>query len=115
MLRGGHTVEVFRTERDRFGDGTPVSAGTIENVFIQWASASTVGLRFQPTNRFQETAQLNCVAFAPRHATVKLQARDRFKFNGETYQVVGDRAWDENHAMTNRDFGYYMVQVEMVA
>jgi hypothetical protein len=116
MLRGGHTVEVFRiTGKDRHGEGVHTPAGTIEHVFIQWASASTVGLRFQATNQFQETSQLNCVAYAPRHADVRLQARDRFKFNGEMYQVIGDRAWDEDHAITGRDFGYYMVQLEMVS
>ena len=115
MLRGGHTIEVFRTTgKDRHGEGVQASVGTIENVFMQWASASTVGLRFQATDKFQETSQLNAVTFAPRHADLKLQARDRFKLNNDTYQVIGDRAWDEEHPITGHDFGYYMVQVEMV-
>lgn len=115
-IRGGHTIEVYRfTGKDRHGEGVQSSVGTIENVFMQWASAASVGLRFQATTKFQETSQLNAVAFCPRHASLKLQAKDRFKLNGETYQVIGDRAWDENHPVTEHDFGYYMVQLEMVS
>lgn len=114
-LRGGHTIEVFRiTGKDRHGEGVHTLVGTIENVFIQWASAASVGLRFQATDRFQETSSLNAVAFCPRHVAVKLQARDRFKYDGDYFQVIGDRAWDEDHPVTGYDFGYYMVQLEMV-
>lgn len=115
-LRGGHTIEVYRiTGKDRHGEGVLSPVGTIENVFVQWASAASVGLRFQATTKFQETSALNAVAFAPRHVDVKLQARDRFKLNDEMYQVIGDRAWDEEHPVTGYDFGYYMVQLEMVS
>lgn len=112
-IKGGHTVEVYRFTRDRFGDETTTLVGTIEHVVFQWASAASVGLRFHPTDSFQETSNLSAVVFAPRHAPITLQARDRIKLRGETYQVVGDRAWDEDHPVTGRDFDYYMMQVEM--
>ncbi len=114
---GGHTIDVYRktTAPDRFGDKEFALVGKIDNVVFQWASAASVGLRFKPTDKFQETSELSAVVFAPRNAAVKLQARDRIKFNGETYQVVGDRAWDETHPATGYDFSYYMMQVEVVS
>lgn len=115
-LRGGHTIEVLRiTGKDRHGEGVHTPVGTIENVFIQWASAAAAGLRSQSADMFQETASFNTVVFVPRHADVKLQARDRLLFNGDYYQVIGVPAWDEDHPATGYDFGYYMVNVEMVS
>lgn len=114
-IRGGHTIEVWRAStQDRHGDRNPVLIGTIEHVVLQWASAASVGLRFQSANSFQETSSLGAVLFAPRSAAIKLQARDRIVLKGEKYQVVGDRSWDEDHPVTGHDFGYYMVQVETV-
>ena len=115
-IRGGHTIEVYRTtERDRYGDKlNEALVGTIDNVVIQWASAASVGLRFHPSNKFQETSDLSAVIFAPRDAPLKLEVKDRVKFNGNVFQVVGDRAWDENHPVTDHNYGYYMMQVEMV-
>lgn len=114
-VRGGHTVEVFRASVDRFGDGELVSIGTIDNVVFQWASAASVGLRFHTDKDFQETSSLSAVMFIPRDAAVSPQSRDRIKFNGELYQVVGEHAWDENHPVTDHDFGYYMLQVEVTS
>ncbi len=116
-IAGGHTIEVYRTSgRDRHGDKqNETLIGTIEHVVFQWASAASVGLRFKPTDTFQETSALSAVVFAPRHAPILLQARDRIKFRGNTYQVVGDRAWDEDHPFSGYDYGYYMMQVETVS
>jgi len=116
-IRGGHTIEVYRntTGKDRHGDPVadqPELIGTIDNVVFQWASAASVGLRFHSSKGFQETSDLSAVVFAPRDAEILLQARDRIKFNGETYQVVGNRAWDENHPVTGRDYGFYMMQID---
>ncbi len=114
---GGDTIEVFRTPgRDRYGDKvSEASVGTIEHCVFQWASAASVGLRFHKTDNFQETSTLSAVIFCPRDAAVKLQARDRFKFLGNTFQCVGDRAWDELNPATGHDFGYYMMQCEVVS
>lgn len=107
-IRGGHTIEVFRsTTKDRHGDAVESPVGTIENVVVQWVSAN-------PLDRFQENDSMSTVVFAPRDAEVRLQARDRFKLRGETYQVIGDRNWDEVHPSTGHDFGYYMMQVQVI-
>lgn len=109
-LRGCHTIEVFRaTLKDRHGEAVTTRVGTISNVFIQWVTPDS------NKGKFQETSTLTAVAFAPRQTEVQLQARDRFKLNGETFQVIGDRLWDENHPVTDYYFGYYMVQIEMVS
>ena len=115
-IRGGHTVEVYRaTNQDAYGDRDWELIGSIDHVVFQWASAASVGLRFHPDDRFQETTGLSAVMFVPRGSTPAIEPRDRLKFNGETYQVVGDRAWDENHPVTNYNFGHYMVQVEVTS
>jgi len=107
-IPGGHTVEVYRVaNRDRYGDGSPTLIGTISNVVFQWASAD-------PLSRGQENEMMSTVIFCPRSASVKLQARDRIRFDGETYQVIGDRSWDERNPATGHDFGYYMMQVESI-
>lgn len=113
---GGETIEVYRSASvDRHGDAVHAFVGTIDRVVFQWASAASVGLRFHPSNDFQESSKLSAVLFAPRDADLLLEARDRVKFGGETYQVVGDRAWDELHPATGHNYGYYMVQVETVS
>lgn len=116
-IRGGQTITVIRpSAKDRHGDVTADSVvGTIEHCVFQWASAASVGLRFHATDQFQETSNLSAVIFCPRDAAVKLEPRDRFTLNGNTFQAVGDRAWDENNPATGHDFGYYMVQVEMTS
>lgn len=111
---GGHTIEVYRTTKDRFGDVTEETfLGTIENVVFQWAHATSVGLRFHPTDNFQETWDVSAAMYIPRDAAVQIEDKDRIKMNGRTYQVVGDRAWAEDHPMTGTNFGYCMVQVEV--
>lgn len=116
-IKGGTTIEVYRTtQRDRYGDKLDEThIGSIEHCVFQWASAASVGLRYHPTkNGMQETSDQSAVIFCPRNAPVRLQNRDRIRFGGNTYQVVGDRAWDQEHPATGYDFGYYMMQVEMV-
>lgn len=111
---GGDTISVYRFDRDRFGDKVnETHVGDISHCVFQWANASSVGLRFHPNDNYQETAEVSAVIFIPRDATVKVQPRDRIKLNGHTYQVVGDRAWDELHPATGYNFGYCMIQVEM--
>lgn len=106
-IRGGHSIEVYRkSTSNRHGDGAGVLVGTIDNVVFQWSSPD-------PIEREQENDSLSTVVYCPRDSQVKLQARDRFKFNNETYQVVGDRSWDENHPATGHNFGYYMMQVQV--
>jgi hypothetical protein len=109
IIRGGHTIEVYRyTGKDRHGDGTKEPVGTIDHVLIQWGSSN-------PRDRAEETAMRSTVIYCPRDAAVHLQARDRFKLNGETYVVIGDRNWDEDSPVTGHDFGYYMMQVEVMS
>jgi hypothetical protein len=104
-IRGGHTIEVYRsTGRDRYGDGEEQLIGTIDHVLFQWGSSTSL-------DEAEETSYLSTVVYCPRDAAIRLQARDRFKFDGETYVVVGDRKWDENHPVTGHNFGYYTSQV----
>lgn len=113
-ITGGHTISVYRSGKDRFGDKTTEQlVGTIDNVVFQWAHATSVGLRFHPTNNFQETWDVSAAMYIPRDAAVKVQDKDRIVMNGRTYQVVGDRAWDEDNPVTGYNFGYCMVQVEV--
>jgi len=104
-MRGGHTIQVYRptSGRDRFGDGEVELIGTIDHVVIQWGSSAAV-------DEAEETSYLSTVAYCPRDAAIRLKARDRFKLNGETYAVVGDPKWDENHPVTDHNFGYYTIQ-----
>lgn len=108
-IRGGHTVEVYRvvTGRDRYGEATPQLIGSIDHVVFQWGTPRLV-------DDAQESDMFSTVIFAPRDAAIRLQARDRVKYNGEMYVVIGDRSWDENHPVTGHDFGYYMMQVEVM-
>lgn len=116
MITGGQTVQVFRRPvRDRHGDGELELVGSIEHAVFQWASAASVGLRFRPSGGFQETSDLAAVFFLPRDSEVQVQEKDRIKMQGNLYQVIGDRAWDEAHPATGHNFGHYMVQVEMVS
>jgi|SRR6478609_7095276 len=115
LITGGQTVEIFRqaTTRDRHGDVERVSAGTVDHVVFQWASAASVGLRFHPSKEFREVSDLSAVMFFPKSNPLRVQSRDRIKMGSNYFQVVGDRAWDEVHPATGYDYGYYMVQVEM--
>lgn len=116
-ITGGQTISVYRPVREgRHGDVLDNNyVGDISNCVFQWASAASVGLRFHLTKDFQESSDLSAVIFCPRDAEVKLESRDRFVMNGNTFQVIGDRAWDETHPATGYDYGYYMMQVEMVS
>jgi hypothetical protein len=108
IIRGGHTIEVWRsTGRDRFGDATETLVGTIEHVVFQWTSAN-------PMDRAQETDMMSTVIFCPRNAAIQLRARDRIKFRGETYAVIGDPSWNEDNPATGYNFGYYMMQVQVM-
>ena len=109
MVRGGHTIEVYRyTGRNRHGEGIEALVGTIDHVVFQWGSHT-------PMDMGEEMTSMSTVIFCPRDAAIRLQARDRFKLNGENYAVVGDRSWDENHPITGSNLGYYMMQVEVVS
>jgi hypothetical protein len=108
-IRGGHTIEVYRPEgRDRYGDGTLKLVGTIDNVLVEWSSAASM-------TRAEEVEFMNTVVYCPRDAAVRLQAKDRFKLNDEWWAVIGDRVWDQNHPVTGHNFGYYVMQAEMMA
>jgi hypothetical protein len=115
-ILGGVTVEVWRAPvaRDRFGDVERVLIGTIEHCVFQWASAASVGLRWKANTSFRETSELGAVLFAPRDHPIQISGRDRLKMQGTTYQVIGQKAWDETNPATGYDFGHYMVQLEAV-
>lgn len=114
-IRGGQSIDVYRHTKDRFGDKVSETfVGTLDNCVLQWASSASVGLRFHPSNDFEESFRLSAVIFCPRKAPFKLEPRDRFKLNGKTYQVAGERAWDQDHPATGFNYGYYMSQVELV-
>lgn len=114
-ITGGQTIKVYRHTKDRFGDKVGETyVGDIEHCVLQWASSSSVGLRFHPSNDFEESFKLSAVIFCPRDAAIKLEPRDRFVYNGKTYQVAGERAWDQLNPATGYDYGYYMIQVEVV-
>lgn len=103
-VSGGHTAEVWRSTRDRFGDkATDALVGTIEHVLIDWRG-------FTPSDGFQETATLAPVMFVPK-TDIRVQARDRIMLDGKTFAVLGVM-WDEPHPVTGYDFGYYALDVE---
>ncbi len=116
-ITGGQTIEVLRRTggRDRHGDGELVSLGTIDHCVFQWASAASVGLRFHNLDEFGEHSSLAAVIFVPRDAEIQVQAKDRVRMQGDLYQVMGDRAWDENHPATGFNYQFYMIQVEKVS
>lgn len=108
IINGGHTIEVYRDSgRDRHGDRVLQLVGEIKHVIFQWSTPDLVG-------EAQETDSSSLTVFCPRNASLKLRAKDRFKFQGETYAVVGGRAWDERHPVTGSDYGYYTVEVEVM-
>lgn len=114
-ITGGHTIEVFRHVKDRFGDRSEQSVGTIDHCVFQWASTTHSGLHFKASGGFQETSDVTALFYVPRHTEPKIQDRDRIVFKGKTFRVVGLPAWDEEHPATGHDFGYYLVQVEASA
>lgn len=115
-ISGGQTIDVYRHTKDRYGDKqSEVFVGSIDHCVLQWASSASVGLRFHPSNDFEEAFRLSAVIFCPRDAAVVLESRDRFKYDGRTYQVAGERAWDQEHPVTGYNYGYYMIQVEVVS
>lgn len=113
---GGDTISVYRFERDRFGDKENERlVGDIDHCVFQWASATSVGLRFHTVDTYQETSDVSAVIFIPRDTPVLIENRDRIKLHGHTFQVVGDRAWDQDNPATGHNFRYFMIQVEMTA
>lgn len=106
---GGVDVQVLRPSKDRFGDTVSTLVGTITGCVLQ------PGIPDPTTGKFQETSENVSTLFAPRSATLRVQARDRLVIDGRTYAVVGDRLFDHRHPATGRDFGYYSVRVETVA
>jgi hypothetical protein len=108
-IRGGHTLEVYRAQnRDRYGDSELQMIGTIEHVLVQWSSATSM-------TSAEEVEFMSTVVYCPRDAAIRLQEKDRFKLMGEWWAVIGDRVWDENHPVTGHNFGYYVMQAEMMA
>lgn len=108
-IRGGHTIEVFRkTTNDRHGDKVLHSVGTIDNVVIVWGSPHSL-------DSGEEFSSMITDVYCPRGAAIRLTARDRFKFNGDTYAVIGDPSWDELNPATGYDFGYYAAQVSVIS
>ncbi len=115
MIKGGHTVEVYRhSARDRYGDRLDSElVGTIPNCVVQWGVSTNRGVGLSQVEDFPgEHAGVTAILYAPRNATVRIRARDRLKFLGKTWQVVGDPVWDENHPVSGYNFGYYLVQIE---
>ncbi len=105
-VNGGHTIEVWRSTRDRFGDkASEEKVGEIANVLLDWHTP-------QASGEFQETATQSPVMFIPRDAAVTVQQRDRIKLDGVTYAVVGQPMWRHDHPFTGFRFSHYQVQVE---
>jgi hypothetical protein len=108
-IRGGHTIEVYRPDgKNRHGDGENELVGSIDHVVVRWTSADLM-------DRAQEVEFMSTVIFCPKDAAIRLQAKDRFKLNGEWWAVIGDPVWEENHPMTGYNFGYYAMQAQVMA
>lgn len=109
MIRNGHTIEVLReTTSDRHGDKVRQSIGTIDNVVFVWGNAVAM-------DAGEEFSYMATDIYCPRDAAIRLVARDRFKFNDDTYAVVGDPSWDEDNPATGYNFGYYQAQVMVIS
>lgn len=106
---GGHTIEVYRPgNKDRHGDGDREFVGTIDHVVVRWTSPDLM-------DQAEETNFMSTTIFCPSDAAIRLEARDRFKLNGEWWAVVGNRSWDETHPMTGTNFGYYAMQAQVMS
>ena len=81
--------------------------GTIDHVLLDWRNP-------EPSVGFGETASTSLVMFLPRDA-MRVENRDRIKYGGAIYAVVGGRLWDEPHPVTGHNFTHYAVRVESTA
>lgn len=113
-VTGGTTVTVYRSTKDRFGDkSTDTPIGTITGCIFQ-PSTGLSNLRYESGSGFEETATITTMLWAPRNAAVKLQGKDRITFEGRTFRVVGEKAWDSPHPVTGTAFSHYAVEIEGV-
>lgn len=100
------TLTVYRGNPDRYGNPDKSENGTVLGVLFWGTTASS-----DPPGGRGENARTVAELFVPRDADLK--ERDRVKRpNGDTYRVVGGAQWNQNHPITNRDFGWMVYRLE---
>lgn len=100
------TLTVYRGETDRYGNPNKSEHGTVQGV-VSWGTATSA----EPLSGRGETARTVAELFVSKGTD--LRAKDRVKrANGDEYRVVGGAQWDQNHPVTNRDFGRAVYRLE---
>lgn len=107
---GGLTVTVYRSNKDRFGDATDnTPIATITGCIFQ--PATGLNMAYHPNDGLGETTTLTAILWVPTGSDIR--PKDRLKFNGNTYAVLGI-AWNTPHPVTGTAFSHYAVEVEGV-
>ena len=109
-VTGGVTVQVYRGTADRHGDKDAMLVASIDGCVHQ--PSTGLNLEYHPGQDFGETSSLTSILWVPNSADVR--PRDRLKFNGGTYQVVGSAAWAGSHPVTGTRFSHKAIQLESV-
>jgi hypothetical protein len=110
-ITNGVTVEVYRGGKaDRFGDIDATLVATITGCVHQ--PSTGLNLDYRLGQDFGETSSLTSILWVLNSADVR--PRDRLKFNGGTYQVVGSAAWAGSHPVTGTRFSHKAIQLESV-
>ena len=106
----GETLQVIRGAADKHGNAAKSDSHTVEGIFA-WGAGRSTTRSSQQDNR-QESSTLSVELYVPR--TTSLKQRDRLRrSNGETYEVLGTGAWDQNSPMTGRNFGMKVYHVRV--
>jgi hypothetical protein len=107
-VTGGVTVQVYRGTADRHGDKDATLVATVPGCV--WQPSTGLNLDYRPNDNFQETSSLTSILWIPQAADVR--DRDRVKFNGGTFRVVGSPAWAGAHPVTRTKFSHKAVEIE---
>ncbi|WP_099024459.1 hypothetical protein [Mycolicibacterium palauense] len=100
------SLTVYRGDTDRYGNPNKTVHGTVQGV-LSWGSTQPS----TPVGGRGENASTGAELYVPRGVDVK--ARDRIeRASGDTYRVVGGAQWDQDHPVTNRNFGWVVYRLE---
>lgn len=100
------TFTVLRGDTDKYGNPTKDVYGTVTGVLSPETQQPST-----PVGGRGENASAGAGLWVVKGTDLK--ARDRIKrANGDAYRVVGGAQWDQNHPVTNRNFGWVVFNLE---
>ncbi|GFG94282.1 hypothetical protein [Mycobacterium timonense] len=106
-VTGGTTVKIYRSTKNRFGDKTNDKLiAAVPHCIHQ--PATGLNMAYHPNDDMAETTTLTCILWMPTGTDVR--AKDRLKFNGATYAVLGT-AWNTPHPVTGTVYSHFAVEI----